>query len=93
VSGASEEDADRPRSDVSEDDLHHLFWRVLRPSVAMILSDAAHELFPMISGLLMWLIISTSDEGIWMLRRLGMVRLRCKSIDDAGRLDAAVCWR
>lgn len=73
MSDASEEDAERLRSDVSEDDFQHLFWGVSRPTVAMILSDAAHELFPMISGLLMWLIISTSDEEIGMLSRLGTV--------------------
>jgi len=64
VSAASEGDVDRPQSDASEDDFHHLFWRVSRPPAAMILSDAAHELFSTISSLLMRLIISTSDKEI-----------------------------
>lgn len=49
VSDASEEDAERPRSDVLEHGFHHLFWRASRPSVATILSDAALKLFPMTS--------------------------------------------
>lgn len=73
MSDALERDAERPRSDVSEDDFHHLFWAVSRPVVAMILSDAALEVISDDQWHVDVAYYFTSVVGVWMLSWLGMV--------------------